>query len=123
MIMRWRAGVLTGAVLVAAGCSAGAGTTGATGTVTGTYIRAGGPSGTPNVPLPGTISFRSQSGSTVSFSSDGSGKFTGQLPPGSYTVTAESSLINDGTAPCSSPLTTRVQAGKTVTITLVCAIP
>ena len=31
---------------------------GPTGTVTGTYIRVGGPSGTANLPLPGTISFR-----------------------------------------------------------------
>jgi len=119
--MRWRAGVLAAVALVAAGCSAG--TTGPTGTVAGTFLRMGGPAGTPNVPLPGTISFQGQGGSTISVSSDGTGKFTGQLPPGTYTVTAESTLINEGKAPCSRPLTARVQAGKTVTITLVCDIP
>jgi hypothetical protein len=59
--MRWRAALLAGAALAAAGCSAGAG----------------------------------------SFSSDGTGKFTGQLPPGTYAVTAESSLIDDGKGTCS----------------------
>ena len=119
--MRWRAGALAGAALVAAGCSAG--TTGPTGTVAGTFLRMGGPTGTPTMPLPGTIMFLGQGGSTISVSSDGTGKFTGRLPPGSYSVTAESSLIDEGKAPCSRPLTTRVQAGKTVTITLVCDIP
>jgi len=50
------------------------------------------------------------------------GKFTGQLPPGGYTVTATSSQINEGTSTCSRPLTTRVLAGKTVTLTLICDI-
>jgi hypothetical protein len=117
--MRWRAGIVVGAVLAAAGCSS---TTGPTGTVTGTYIRVGGPAGTANVPLPGTISFRAGNGSTIGVSSDSTGRFTGQLPPGSYTVTATSSLINDGTSTCSRPLTTQVQAGKTVTLTLICDI-
>jgi hypothetical protein len=118
--MRWQAIALAGAVLAAAGCSS---TTGPTGTVTGTYIRSGGPSGTPNVPLPGTISFRRSSGSTISVNSDSTGRFSGQLPPGTYTVTATSSLIGDGKSPCSQVLTTRVQTGKTVTLNLVCAIP
>jgi len=117
--MRWQAVVLAGAVLAAAGCSS---TSGPTGTVTGTYIRVGGPPNTANVPLPGTISFRSGSGSTISVNSDSAGRFTGQLPPGSYAVTATSSLINDGKFSCSRPLTTRVQAGKTVTLTLICDI-
>ena len=118
--MRWRAGVLAGAALVAAGCSAGS--TGPTGTVAGTYLRMGGPAGTPTTPLPGTISFRGQRSSTISLSADSTGKFVGQLPPGTYAVTAESNLINEGKAPCSRPLTTRVQAGQTVTITLICDI-
>ena len=117
--MRWQAVILIGAVLAVAGCSNAAGPTG---TVTGTYIRVGGPPGTPNVPLPGTISFRGGNGSTISVSSDGTGTFTGQLPPGSYAVTAESSLINDGKSACSRPLTTRVQAGKTVSLTIICDI-
>jgi hypothetical protein len=118
--MKWQAVALVGAVLAAAGCSS---TIGPTGTVTGTYIRSGGPSGTPNVPLSGTISFRSGSGSAISINSDSTGRFSGQLPPGTYTVTATSSLIGDGRSPCSQVLTTRVQAGKTVTLSLVCAIP
>jgi hypothetical protein len=91
--------------------------------VAGTYIRVGGPAGTPNVPLPGTISFQGQSGSTISVNSDSTGRFTGQLPAGTYAVTAESSQVNDGKVPCSRPLTTRVQAGKSATITLICDIP
>jgi hypothetical protein len=78
--------------------------------------------GTPNTPLPGTISFRAANGSTISVSSDGTGKFTGQLPPGSYTVTAKSGLINDGKSTCSVPLNTRVQAGRTVSLTIICNI-
>ena len=118
--MRWRAISLGAAVLAAAGCSSPAGPTG---TVTGTYIRSGGPSGTPNVPLPGTISFRSGNGSVITVNSDSTGRFSGQLPPGTYTVTAASGLINDGKSACSQVLTTRVLAGKTVTLSLVCAIP
>jgi hypothetical protein len=120
--MRWRRAVLAAAALVAAGCSNGGGTTRPTGTVVGTYIRAGGPAGAPDIPLSGTISFRGRSGSTTSFHSDDTGKFTVQLPAGTYAVTAESSLINDGKVPCSQPLTTRVQTGKTATIALICSI-
>ena len=108
--MRWQAGVtgvLAGAALAVAGCSSGP--TGPTGTVAGTYIRVGGLANTPNVPLPGTISFRDGAGSTITLSSDGSGKFSGLLPVGSYTVTAASSLINDGKSACSRPLTARVR--------------
>ena len=118
--MRWQAVVLAGAVLAAAGCSS---TSGPTGTVTGTYIRAGGPQGTPNVPLPGTITFRGSDGSVINVNSDSTGKFTVQLPPGRYAVTATSSLIGDGKSPCSQSLNTQVQAGRTVTLGVVCAIP
>jgi hypothetical protein len=117
--MRWQTVALVVAVLAAAGCSSA---TGPTGTVTGTYIRVGGPAGTANVPLPGTISFRAGDGSTINVSSDSTGTFTGHLPPGSYTVTATSSQINDGKSTCSRPLTTRVQAGKTVSLTIICDI-
>jgi hypothetical protein len=117
--MRWQAVALAGAVLAAAGCSS---TTGPTGTVTGTYIRVGGPAGTANVPLPGTITFLAGSGPVISVSSDSTGTFTGHLPPGTYAVTATSSLINGGKYTCSRPLTTRVQAGKTVTLTIICDI-
>lgn len=115
--MRWQAVVFASAVLAAVGCSSA---TGPTGTVTGIYLRVGGPGGTPNTPLPGTISFRAGDGSTTSVSSDATGKFTARLPPGTYTVTAKSSLINRST--CSQSPTTRVQAGKTVTLTLFCDI-
>jgi hypothetical protein len=117
--MRWLAGIFVGAVLAIGGCST---TTGPTGTVTGTYIRVGGPAGTANVPLPGTISFQASNGTTTSVNSDSTGKFTGHLPPGTYTVTAKSSLINDGKSQCSQPLTTTLQADKTVTLALICAI-
>jgi hypothetical protein len=118
--MRWLAGVFTVVMLAAAGCSTGSDPAG---TVTGTYIRSGGPSGAPNVPLPGTISFKAPGGSVITVNSDSTGRFTGQLPPGTYSVTAASSLINDGKSLCSQVLTTRVQAGETVTLSLVCAIP
>jgi hypothetical protein len=123
--MRWLAGVLAGTALLAAGCSSSAsstGSTGSTGTVAGTYIRVGGPLRAPDVPLPGMISFRERSGPTISINADSTGRFTVRLPSGTYAVTAESSLINDGKASCSRPLTTRVQADQTVTITLVCDI-
>jgi hypothetical protein len=38
-------------------------------------------------------------------------------------VTATSSLINEGKSTCSRPLTTRVQPGKTVSLTIICDIP
>ena len=87
------AGVLAGAALAAAGAQRA---DRADRDRAGTDVRVGGPPNTPNVPLPGTISFRVQDGSTISLSSDGSGKFSGQLPVGTYAVTAASSLINDG---------------------------
>jgi hypothetical protein len=117
--MRLRVISLAVAVLAAAGCSR---TTGPTGTVTGTYIRVGGMVGTPNMPLPGTISFQAPTGSVITVNSDRTGRFTGQLPPGAYTVTARSTLINDGKFTCSRPLTAHVQAGKTVALTLICDI-
>jgi hypothetical protein len=119
--MRWQAVALAlaGAVLAAAGC---AGATGPAGTVTGTYIRVGGPANTANVPLPGTVSFRAADGTTISVTSGRTGTFTGHLPPGTYAVTATSSLINDGKSTCSRPLTTRVLAGKTVSLTIICDI-
>ena len=118
--MKWWAISLAAAVLAAAGCSSSAGSTG---TVTGTYILSGGPAGSPNMPLAGTISFRSGSGSVITIESDSTGRFTGQLPPGTYSVTATTGHVNDGESPCSQVLTTRVQAGKTVTLSLVCAVP
>ena len=118
--MKFGAIALAAAALAAAGCSSPAGPTG---TVTGTYIQSGGPSGAPNVPLAGTIIFRSGSGSVSTIESDSTGRFSGQLPPGTYTVTAATSHVNDGKSACSQVLTTRVQAGKTVALSLVCAIP
>jgi hypothetical protein len=120
--MRWRACVLTGAALVAAGCSSGASSTGPMGTVTGIYIRVGGPGGTPNLPLSGTISFRSQGGQTTNLNAGSTGKFTGQLPAGTYAVTAASGMVDNGTSTCSRPMTARVPAGKTVTLTIICDI-
>lgn len=40
-----------------------------------------------------------------------------------YAVSATSSLINDGKSACSRPLTAQVQAGQTVTLTIICDIP
>jgi hypothetical protein len=122
--------VLAGPVLAAAGCSSGpagsaalAGTSAApAGTVTGTYIRVGGPAGTPNVPLPGTVSFVTKSGTTVTLTADSHGKFTGPLPVGTYSVSATSSQVNRGASACSDSPTARVRAGKTVKILIVCNI-
>jgi len=64
-----------------------------------------------------------QEQSLITVESDSTGRFTGQLPPGTYSVTASTGHVNDGNSPCSQALTTRVQAGKTVTLSLVCAVP
>jgi len=117
--MRWLAVVFAGVVLAVAGCAK---PVPPTATVTGTYTRVGGPSPAADMPLPGTITFRDPNGATVTFNSDSTGRFTGHLPPGTYTVTATSSLVNDGKSQCSRPLTTRLQADKTVTLTLICDI-
>ena len=117
--MRWLAVAFAGVVLAVAGCAR---PVPPTATVTGTYTEVGGLSSTADLPLPGTITFRDPNGATVSFNSDRTGRFTGHLPPGTYTVTATSSLFNDGKTQCSRPLTTRLQAGKTVTLALICDI-
>ncbi len=120
----WRATALAGTVLAgpllaAVGCSSGP--AGPAGAVTGTFIRVGGPAGTPNVPLPGTVSFQGQHG-TVTLSASGTGTFNGRLPVGRYTLTAKSSLINSGDSACSRPLTVQVRDGKTTKITVICDI-
>ncbi len=158
--MRWRggagviaaAGIMTmaGMVVVVAGCgsttvggtpvggasstSLGGKTTPGTGTVLGTFQRAGGPAlpngGTLVVPLAGVISFQRAGGGTTSVTVGKTGKFSVLLPPGTYRVSGRSASIQqqnpDGstsTPPCSMPLTARVRAGETERITVVCAVP
>lgn len=155
--MRWRSGAgmiaVAGMAVMVAGCGSttagstpvggmttpGGGasvtsTTLGTGTVLGTFQRAGGPAlpngGTLVVPLTGVVSFQRAGGGTTSVTVGKTGKFSVPLPPGTYRVSGRSESIRqqnpDGSTsapPCSQPLTTRVRAGETERITVVCAVP
>lgn len=113
------ASIALASVAVTAGCSGGS--PGATGTVTGSFVEAGGPANY-QFPMPGTISFVSGAGATITLNSDGSGKFGGQLPVGTYTVSGKSSRYESGAGTCSSRRAAQVQTGKTVRVTVVCPL-
>jgi hypothetical protein len=134
--MNWRYGaLLVGAVLVA-GCGTagqsmqGTGTVQQTGTVQGTFERAGGPAiptngkiETPVVPLSGTVTFTGAGGQKFSVSVGSSGAFSMQLAAGSYAVSGVSGQIGEGGLACSAPVTAHVQAGETAHILVVCPVP
>jgi hypothetical protein len=105
------------------------------GTVTGVFHRVGGPlrphGKQPRVvPLTGRMRFSRPGHPAVSVPVGRSGRFTVQLPPGSYRVTGVTpdivEVLNNGRqldGRCSGPQNLRVRPGHTGHITVVCAVP
>jgi hypothetical protein len=105
----------------------------ATGTVTGTLVRVGGPislrAGVPTapsaVPLPGRVVAESTDGSRYTASVDQSGHYTISLPPGTYQLTGYSPLVRgDGVEmQCRAAHAVQVTAGTTTPgIDVICSI-
>ena len=93
-------------------------------TVTGTFVRVGGPAPGSLVPLPGTITARAATGQTFTAKARSNGRFTLSLPPGTYRVSGRSPLIQSGQMVCSATALLRVSrdmpAGR---VTVVCLVP
>jgi hypothetical protein len=126
-------------VFVAAvgGCSAGddsprptaAATTSAatvattTGTVTGVVKLTGGPADGANSlrPAAGGVVMFAGSGRTTAAMSE-QGRFTAQLRPGIYVVTATTPDYNSGREPCQALHPVRVSAGKVASVEVFCQV-
>jgi hypothetical protein len=128
------------AMLAAAGCTASSdphvGTTETViGTVSGTFLREGGPIGPggqqpKEVKLAGQIEFLSSGRLAAKAEVGKTGRFSVGLTPGRYTVSGRSPQIVEVTAngkdrerPCSQPASVTVRPGRTVKITVICAVP
>lgn len=106
-----------------------------TGTVVGTFMRVGGPLGAngsqpPSIPLRGTVTFSATRRRTVAVSVGKTGMFSLRLRPGVYQVSGRSPqllevLASGATAetPCAGPVLVTVVAGRTVHLSVVCAVP
>ena len=105
------------------------------GTVTGVFHREGGPLGPGGqqpkvVPLTGRMRFTRPGHPAVSVPVGRSGRFTIQLPPGTYRVTGITpdivEQLNNGRqleGRCHGPQDLRVRAGRTGHITVACIVP
>lgn len=105
------------------------------GTVTGVFHRVGGPLGPHGkqpkvVPLTGRMRFTRPGHPAVSVPVGRSGRFTVQLPPGTYRVTGITpdvvTVLNNGRqrdGRCHLPHDLRVRPGRTGHITVVCSVP
>jgi hypothetical protein len=130
--MRWPVAGFAIVALLVAGCASGS-----SGTVAGTFQGEAGPispSGQAAVgpwPLSGVVRFTDVSGHTVDVTVGVSGKFSVRLSPGTYSVVGVTSAFgavdpNSGMSqpPCQMPNTsTRVRAGQTDRITVICYGP
>jgi hypothetical protein len=89
------------------------------GSVSGTFIASGGPVGTPDDPLSGTITATAADGeTTTTVATDGT--FELDLPAGTYTFTGVSSRYQSGDAACAAPGSTVVTPGETTAAHVVC---
>ena len=105
------------------------------GTVTGTFVREGGPLGPggrqpAEVRLPGLIQFITANKQTFKVTAGKNGTFEVRLPTGTYSVVGRSPDIEevDGNGPgretpCSVPLSVKVTSGHTSKITVTCVVP
>ena len=109
---------VAGAALIVAGCSGGTAAA-PTGTVQGRLLAYPGPmpvNGNPPAnPVAGTAAFTDKSGHTVTVTIDASGRFIIHLAAGSYTAL----LAPTSQTPLRENI--RVQANKTLTITVLCS--
>jgi hypothetical protein len=93
-------------------------------TVSGTFVRVGGPAPGAPFPLPGKITARSDTGATFTATTGSSGAFKLTLPPGTYHVTGRSPLIQGGKMVCTAAKELHVTAGTSGgSVTVVCSIP
>lgn len=94
------------------------------GTVKGRLVRVGGPAPGLPVPLPGHVTATATGGTpaqTVAVGRDG--KFSLNLPVGTYHFTGTSPLIASGHATCHAMHTVRVRAAQTITgVQVICSI-
>jgi hypothetical protein len=105
------------------------------GTVTGVFHRVGGPLGPGGqqpkvIPLTGRMRFTRPGHPVVSVPVGRSGRFTVQLPPGTYRVTGITpdivEVLNNGRqldGRCHGPQDLRVRPGRAGHITVVCSVP
>ncbi len=105
------------------------------GTVTGRFLREGGPLGPGGQqpgerPIPGTIQFTAAGHRLITVGVGSSGTFSVSLPAGTYQVAGRSPRIievsSDGTqhqTPCAPPLSVTVTAGHTTKIAVTCVVP
>jgi hypothetical protein len=131
--MRWLAAGFGLIALLVTGCASGN-----FGTVAGTFemeagpISASGQAASGPVPLSGTVRFTDANGQTVNVTVGPSGQFSVRLALGTYTVTGLTAQLGSvgphsslGLPPCEmqNMSTTRVRAGQTERITLICYGP
>jgi hypothetical protein len=118
--MRTLAGTVlgVGATLIATACSGGTAAA-LTGTVEGRLLAYPGPMPSNGKPpahaMAGTVTFTDKSGHAISVTVGASGRFTVRLAAGSYTAL----LAPTSLAPTQEHI--RVQASKTLTITVLCS--
>jgi hypothetical protein len=105
------------------------------GTVTGRFLREGGPLGPGGQqpgerPIPGTVQFTAAGHRLITVGVGSSGAFSVGLPAGTYHVAGRSPQImevsSDGTqheTPCSQPLSVTVTARHTTKIAVTCVVP
>jgi hypothetical protein len=119
--MRWiSVAVIAAALSVLAGCDSSHGDR----TVSGTFVRVGGPAPGAPFPLPGTITAHAATGATYMASSGQNGRFKLSLPPGTYQVTGRSPLMQSGQMVCSATSELHVSRQKPAGhLTVVCSIP
>jgi len=101
--------------LVAAACGGAA-----TGTVQGALKMVGGLG--PDAGVRGTVRFQDRQGDVVTAQSRADGRFRVGLPPGSYTVTGRSSLVDSGRINCTASSPVVVPANRSTGVTVICLI-
>jgi hypothetical protein len=91
------------------------------GTLTGRLVLAGGPAPGRTIPADGSVVVTGSGQShVVQVGSDG--RFTSELPPGTYMVTGTSAAFNDGMSVCQAQTKVTVIEGKTSDTGVLCPI-
>jgi hypothetical protein len=124
--MRRKLGAIT-TVLAAgtllAGCAAATATT-APGTVTGQFIRVGGPAPGAAVPLPGHVVAVDSTGARITVNVGSNGRFSLSVPAGTYRLIGYSPLIQSGKARCGAEQPVVVTTDRTTPhVAVICSIP
>jgi hypothetical protein len=92
-----------------------------TGTLTGQVLYIGGPPSTPPRPVAGgVVTFAGSGRSSAAMSMQG--RFSAELSPGVYVVTATSPDYNSGRAACEAVHPVRVSAGEIASVKVYCQV-